>query len=183
MKKAYVVIGAVLVAVVVAWLVLVKLPALTVPPKDSNDTTATTTADATPAEIATTSDSTTAELEERGGVVESLLRTLDVKPWEWVSATYADGTTVAPKNADDFIMTFSSSGGVSFETDCNSMSSSYEAYVGGLTFGPIASTKMFCEGSQETEFAKLISETKTYHFTTKGELILETSEGATAVFK
>lgn len=183
MKKAYVVFGAVLVAVVVAWLVLVKLPALSVPPSVSDEVTATTTADATPSDVATTTASTTASLEEDEGVIEPSLRTLDVKPWQWVGATYKDGSAVAPKTVGDFVMTFSSSGGVSFDTDCNSMSGSYEAYSGGLTFGPIASTKMFCEDSKESEFASLISDTKTYRFTSKGELLLETTDGATVIFK
>lgn len=184
MKKTYVVFSVVLVAVVVAWVVLVKLPALSVPPKIPDDTTATTTAEALPIDIASsTVRATSTPLEEGEGVAEPALRTLDVKPWQWVGATYADGSTVAPKTVGDFVMTFSSSGGVSFDTDCNSMSSSFEAYSGGLTFGPIASTKMYCEGSKETEFAQLISDTKTYRFTAKGELVLETSEGATAVFK
>lgn len=108
---------------------------------------------------------------------------LDIKPWEWVTATYADGRTVSPNAPGDFTMTFSASGGVSFSTDCNSMSSSYEAYASGLTFGPIASTKMYCEGSKETEFAALISETKTYRFTDTGELILETATGDTMLFE
>jgi hypothetical protein len=32
---------------------------------------------------------------------------------------------------------------------------------------------MFCEGSQEQEFSKMIAEASAYKFTSKGELILE----------
>lgn len=182
MEKKFVVGGAVLVAVLVTWVVLTKLPALTIPSAEVDDTLATTTNDLTPSlassteeEMATTSTSEVAS--------EPGLRSLDMKSWEWVSATYADGRIVTPHAKGDFVMTFGAGGGVSFDTDCNSMSSSYEAYTGGLTFAPIASTKMYCEGSKETEFATLITDTKTYHFTTKGELILETGEGATVVFR
>lgn len=35
------------------------------------------------------------------------------------------------------------------------------------------STKMFCEGSQETVFAELITNSSGYHFSNKGELILD----------
>jgi hypothetical protein len=35
------------------------------------------------------------------------------------------------------------------------------------------STLMFCEGSQEGEFTAALGETVGYHFTGKGELILE----------
>jgi heat shock protein HslJ len=181
MKKAHVVAGAILVAGLVAWFVLAKLPALKVPPSEVIDT-ATTTASTTPLS-ATSSDVTASTTVKEEDIAEPALLALDVKPWEWVSATYADGRTLAPTTKGDFVMTFGAGGGVSFETDCNSMSSSYEAYTGGLTFAPIASTKMYCEGSKETEFAKLIAETKTYRFTQKGELLLETGAGDVVTFK
>ncbi len=138
--------------------------------------------------VATTTDTaplatSTEEVDESEAKAEPSLRALDVKPWEWVSATYADGHTVAPNTEGDFVMIFGAGGGVLFETDCNSMSSSYEAYTGGLTFAPIASTKMYCEGSKESEFSSLIASTKTYHFTDKGELVLKTEAGDSIVFR
>ena len=182
MKKAHVVGGVVLIAVIVAWVVLAKLPALTVPESEVVDTTATASIQA-PTEATTTSEVSDDEADQSEAKAEPSLRALDVKPWEWVSATYADGRTLAPTTEGDFVMTFGGGGGVSFKTDCNSMSSSYEAYTGGLTFAPIASTKMYCEGSKETEFAALIAETKTYRFTERGELVLETEAGDSVTFR
>src|SRR3989344_6443366 len=37
----------------------------------------------------------------------------------------------------------------------------------------IASTRMYCEGSQESDFQKLLQNTGSYHFTSKGELIFD----------
>jgi heat shock protein HslJ len=37
----------------------------------------------------------------------------------------------------------------------------------------MAMTKMYCEGSQETEFVKMLLEVRSYFFTSKGQLILE----------
>jgi heat shock protein HslJ len=140
--------------------------------------------------VSTTDSAATSSTEERNEDARDTsepqpvtIIALDVKSWEWVSATYADGRTLTPNTAGDFVMTFGAGGGVSFSTDCNSMSSSYEAYTGGLAFAPIASTKMYCEGSRENEFAALISETKTYRFTDKGELVLETKTGDILLFK
>lgn len=183
MKKAHVVGGAILIAGVVAWVVLAKLPALTIPVSEVEDATATTTSNE--ASSTTTKDDVLASstVTNSEDIAEPALLSLAVKPWEWVSATYGDGRSIAPTTEGDFVMTFGAGGGVSFETDCNSMSSSYEAYTGGLTFAPIASTKMYCEGSKEVEFSELIADTVTYSFTTKGELVLETKAGAQIVFK
>ena len=58
-------------------------------------------------------------------------------------------------------------------TDCNRMNGVYTAKDGIISFGQFTSTKMYCEGSQETIFSELIRDTSGYHFTSKGELILD----------
>ena len=37
----------------------------------------------------------------------------------------------------------------------------------------MAMTRMYCEGSQETEFVKMLLEVRSYFFTDEGELIFE----------
>jgi heat shock protein HslJ len=115
--------------------------------------------------------------------MQPLLMALDMKTWEWQEARLADGSVVKPNKSGVFTLSFSGSGTVAIGTDCNSMTSTYEAYSGGLTFGSIASTKMYCEGSQEAEFASLIDKFATYQFTGKGELIVKTSDEARVIFK
>ncbi len=99
--------------------------------------------------------------------------TLSMKSWTWISALYNDGREIKPNQAGKFTITFLADGGFSVTTDCNSMGGSYTTDGELLTFGPIMSTKMYCEGSQESEFAELLQNTASYHFTSKGELVLD----------
>lgn len=99
---------------------------------------------------------------------------LSMKTWEWVSVQYNDGRTITPKKPGRFTLAFGNQGALSIGTDCNSAGGTY--IVGKdnkISFTEIYSTKMFCEGSQESEFFKLLENTSSYHFTSKGELILE----------
>lgn len=121
--------------------------------------------------------------------------TLDMKTWVWISALYNDGREIVPKQAGKFSLKFEDgekgaaagarmSGRFTATTDCNNMSGSYSATRqlssvtggssgGSLSFSSIISTKMFCEGSQEADFATLLQNTSGYHFTSRGELILD----------
>lgn len=113
--------------------------------------------------------------------------TLTMKEWEWVQ-TSDEGGVIAPKTAGVFTLTFSGEGSVAIGTDCNSMSGTYERIGSGggkqpLTFGPIASTMMYCEGSQEQEFSGMLSKTSAYAFTEKGELLLYQGDASVATFK
>ena len=98
--------------------------------------------------------------------------TLNMKTWNWVKTIYNNDKTVTPNKPDKFTLTFKD-GKVSISTDCNSMSATYK--VGNdktISFGPIASTMMYCAGSQETEFSTMLNNVGSYFFTSKGELIL-----------
>ncbi len=98
--------------------------------------------------------------------------TVSMKKWIWISALYNDGREVKPIKTEAFTLAFGEDGRFSATTDCNLMSGSYTAANNVLSFGPIASTKMFCAGSQEGEFATLLQNTDGYHLTSRGELIL-----------
>lgn len=109
--------------------------------------------------------------------------TLGMKEWVWVSAVYNDGKKLAPKVPGKFVLTLRD-GQFSAKTDCNSMFGSYKAEQYSIVFGAIGMTKMFCEGSQESDFAKLLSEASTYHFTSKGELVFGLKmDSGSAVFR
>lgn len=98
---------------------------------------------------------------------------LSMKKWVWVSAFYNDQRTVTPKQVGAFTLTFNTNDSFSVTTDCNSMTGKYRGEVDTLMFDSIASTKMFCEGSQENIFRDLLTDTEKYHFTSKGELVLD----------
>ena len=99
--------------------------------------------------------------------------TLGMNTWTWIRAIYNDGREIKPLGTKPFTLTFGNDGKFSATTDCNSMGGSYVANAGAISFSQIFSTKMFCEGSQETEFASLLENTAGYHFTSRGELILD----------
>lgn len=99
--------------------------------------------------------------------------TLGMKTWIWQSSLYNDGREITPKKAGVFTLTFNE-GEFTATTDCNQMGGTYEtAPDNRITFSDIYMTKMFCEGSQETEFSQMLTNTSGYHFTSKGELILD----------
>src|SRR3989344_1350449 len=99
--------------------------------------------------------------------------TLDMKKWMWQSALYNDGRKIVPEKADAFTLTFEKSGRFSATTDCNGVGGSYTAKDGKINFGEMMSTLMYCEGSQEADFTKLLENASGYHFTSRGELILD----------
>lgn len=99
--------------------------------------------------------------------------TLGMKTWVWLSALYNDGREILPRRPGVFTLTFEEDGRFSLTTDCNSMGGSYTADDGSISFADIVSTRMFCEGSQEGEFAGLLTDASGYHFTSRGELILD----------
>ena len=111
--------------------------------------------------------------------------TLQTKTWEWVSAQFEDGRVVTPKRKE-FTLKFSPNGQFTATTDCNQVGGNYTAdsKTGTLSFSQIFSTKMFCQGTQETEFVTLLQNTSSYHFGLNGELIWGLKfDSGTALFK
>ncbi len=99
--------------------------------------------------------------------------TLGMKKWTWISALYNDERIITPKRKDAFTLTFRTDGTFSASTDCNGVGGKYVTDKEKITFSEMMSTKMFCEGSQESEFTKMLENSTGYHFTSKGELILD----------
>ncbi len=98
---------------------------------------------------------------------------LSMKKWTWIEARYNDGRVVKPSKAQAFTLTFEKSGRFSATTDCNGVGGEYSATKDTITFSNMMMTLMFCEGSEESVFTKLLSDSQSYHFTSKGELILD----------
>lgn len=97
---------------------------------------------------------------------------LSMKTWVWVRAVYNDGKIVTPKKSQAFTITFDKDGKFFATTDCNGIGGNYTVKDNKVSFGDMMSTLMACEVSEEAVFTKLLSESQTYHFTSKGELIL-----------
>lgn len=110
--------------------------------------------------------------------------TLGMKSWRWVSVTYSDGTTIKPKQVLAFTLDFNNDGTFSATTDCNRMAGKVVAKSSAIKFSDIISTKMFCEGSQEKDFHKVLDRAAGYFFTSKGELVLDIErDSGSAIFK
>jgi heat shock protein HslJ len=99
--------------------------------------------------------------------------TLSMKTWNFIRADYSDGKSMTPKVANKFTLTFKSGGVFAASTDCNGIGGNYKVTGTNLAMTQMVSTMMFCSGSQESEFRTLLQNTASYHFTSKGELILD----------
>lgn len=109
---------------------------------------------------------------------------LNMTTWRWVKTTMNDGKVTFPKKFGVFTLTFKDDKTISITTDCNGMGGTYALEGNKLTFGSLMATQMYCEGSQEQEFAKSLTEIGSYLFTSKGELILEIKmDSGTMVFR
>lgn len=98
---------------------------------------------------------------------------LDSKTWAWVKTQYNDDKIIIPKQQDKFTITFKNSN-LEITTDCNRGFGSYTLNNDNkITLGQLGATEMYCEGSQESEFMKMLSEINGYIFTDKGELVLD----------
>jgi len=107
------------------------------------------------------------------GEADPSVMKLDMKSWTWVETQYEDGRKITPKQTLAFTLDFLEGGEFSATTDCNRMAGKYMTGADKtISFSNIISTKMFCEGSQETEFNQMLTNTVNYHFTSRGQLIL-----------
>lgn len=118
------------------------------------------------------------------GEADPLRMSLTMKDWTWISAIYSDGRRIEPNQAGIFTLTFFDNGYFSTKTDCNSLNGSYSVEKNMIVFGSIGATRMFCEGSQEAEFGALLENAQFYHFTSRGELVLDLKfDSGTVMFK
>ena len=97
---------------------------------------------------------------------------LDMKTWIWEAALYSDGREVDPAG-EHFSITFLPNNQFSATTDCNSVGGSYTTAEETIAFSEIFMTKMFCGDSQEAEFLAILENASNYHFTGRGELIID----------
>lgn len=109
---------------------------------------------------------------------------LGMKTWVWVSALYNDGREIRPLKEKAFTLTFGTNRKFSATTDCNSMGGIYIANASTISFSEMFMTEMYCADSQEGDFALLLQHVQGYHFTSRGELILDLKfDSGSAVFK
>lgn len=118
------------------------------------------------------------------GEADPAKMTLDMKTWNWIKTTYKNSAEIKPNTGKSFTLTFKNDKTFSATTDCNNVGGEYIVNSNKITFDKMVSTLMYCDGSQESDFVKILSETQGYYFTSKGELIfkLKTDDGL-AIFR
>jgi heat shock protein HslJ len=83
--------------------------------------------------------------------------------WQLVSLTETGQTPVNVKTPERFTATFGDDGRVSLLADCNRCAGGYTAKGDGLTVGPMACTRAYCESAPlDTQFAGLVSGATTW---------------------
>jgi heat shock protein HslJ len=92
--------------------------------------------------------------------------------WVWQETQLNDGSVITPNTSDVFSVTFDNEGNVSGATDCNGFGGTYKLDKQMIEFGPFIQTLMYCEGSQEQEFVRMISDSTSYTFDQEDNLIL-----------
>lgn len=109
------------------------------------------------------------------GEADPARMTLGMNKWRWIETLYNDERIIKPKKEGVFTIAFLNDGTFGVTTDCNSMGGKYVAdkSKGTISFTEIVSTEMYCEGSQESEFASMLQNASAYHFTSRGELKLD----------
>lgn len=100
-----------------------------------------------------------------------------VGSWQLVSLTEAGKTSVKVSSPERFTATFGSGGEVSLLADCNRCAGSYRAQGSGLTVGPMACTRAYCQSAPlDTNYAGLVSQATTWS-STQGGLELRCDAG------
>ena len=103
--------------------------------------------------------------------------------WIWEGTKKAtDSESFTPKKVGDFSLTFSKNDGLVFgKTDCNNFSGQYTVTGNDISFGPLAMTQMYCEGSEETDFSSAVASSTSFSFDKDGNLQLLLEAGAGTV--
>lgn len=103
--------------------------------------------------------------------------------WVWQKTVMGDGKTVVPKKEGVFTLLLKKDGNVSLKTDCNGGFGEYKIGSDGvISFGPLASTMMYCEGSQESIYTNAISTSNRYMLDSSGNLVLLLQYDSGSVF-
>jgi len=93
--------------------------------------------------------------------------------WVWDKTVMSNDDIIIPQKPKVFTLKFAKEKMVSGTTDCNNFFGPYNITEDHkITFGPLSSTLMFCEGSQESVFVSQISESNKFFFDEAGNLVL-----------
>jgi heat shock protein HslJ len=81
--------------------------------------------------------------------------------WVWTQSNLPGGKAVTPA-VGKFVLTLDGKGGMTSSTDCNRYGGAYTLDGRSLGFSGLYSTKMYCEGSLEGEYARELALSTSY---------------------
>lgn len=82
--------------------------------------------------------------------------------WVWLYTELQDGKVVSAPQGERFILSLGINGSVTSSTDCNTISGGYVKDGEVLSFTPFIATKMYCEGSFESQYTQQLSLTNSH---------------------
>lgn len=101
--------------------------------------------------------------------------------YNWLGNKKSDGSVAyTPKSTTAFTIKFND-GEMTSSTDCNSLGGSYVSTNQTLSFGPLMSTLMYCEGSEEAVYSNFLSEATSYA-RSNGYLFIKLTDGMVMTF-
>jgi heat shock protein HslJ len=103
--------------------------------------------------------------------------------WVWQGATVGGQDVILPSEPGAFTLTFGMNGQVSGTTDCNQYGATSQLGSDGvISVNSLYSTKMFCEGAQETEYTGLLSAVTRQALDPSGNLMMLVGEGEAILY-
>jgi len=103
---------------------------------------------------------------------------------EWTLISYGDTTNPTPALPNiETSINFGADGQFGGSVGCNSFGAGYQVSGNQITFEPVYSTLMFCEGTmdQETVFLNILSEQKLNFELSGNQLTLTTQDGSSVI--
>jgi heat shock protein HslJ len=112
---------------------------------------------------------------------------LTSKTWFWTSTLRpGDHPIYEARDISKFKLTFNKENTFSASTDCNGIGGEYKITGNKITFDKMMSTQMYCEGSQEAEYGKMLAQVVRFEITTDSspsELLLTLKDGSRMLYK
>lgn len=114
---------------------------------------------------------------------DSAIEMITENSWIWTETVYTDAETFVPNQPEEFVLTFNEDGSMGSLTDCNNMGGGFEIdEEKNINFSEMFSTKMYCEGSQESDYMTMLQDSEKFTFE-NGNLILKSDKtGAKMIF-
>lgn len=104
------------------------------------------------------------------------------KTYIWQKTVMSNGQVISPNKPGMFQVTFGEDGRVAGKTDCNSFTGSYKVNDMLIEIGDLASTLMYCEGSQETEFTQSFAKVASFQQISDTEISFSLADEAGHIY-